>query len=162
MVGLRVENNNTTDGRRRTITTTMFTTLDGVVQGLGRADEDTRGDFGYGWGPPYNDDVMVDELGKEMSSAGDLLFGRRTWQDFAEQWGRAADDNPYSAHMNVARKYVVSHDELDVGHWQNSILLRGEATATVATLKAQSGPNLSINGSATLVRSLHAAGLIDE
>jgi len=64
--------------------------------------------------------------------------------------------------MNVARKYVVSHDELDVGHWQNSILLRGEATATVATLKAQSGPNLSINGSATLVRSLHAAGLIDE
>lgn len=105
---------------------------------------------------------MVDELGKEMSSAGALLFGRRTWQDFAEQWGRAADDNPYSAHMNVARKYVVSHDELDVGHWQNSILLRGEATATVATLKAQSGPNLSINGSATLVRSLHAAGLIDE
>lgn len=63
MVGLRVENNNTTDGRRRTITTTMFMTLDGVVQGLGRADEDTRGDFGYGgWGPPYNDDVMVDEL----------------------------------------------------------------------------------------------------
>ena len=163
MVSRDMHNDATTNSRRRTITTTMFMTLDGVVQGLGRADEDTRGGFTHGgWGPRYNDDVMVGELGKEMSSAGDLLFGRRTWQDFAEHWGRATDDNPYSAHLNAAEKYVVSHDELDVGLWQNSTLLRGEAAVTVAALKAQPGPDLSINGSATLVRSLHAAGLIDQ
>ena len=35
----------------RSITVTMWVTLDGVVQGLGRPDEDTRGGFTHGgWG----------------------------------------------------------------------------------------------------------------
>ena len=38
---------------------------------------------------------------------------------------------------------------------------RGDAVDAVADLKAQSGSDLSIIGSASLVRSLHAAGLID-
>jgi dihydrofolate reductase len=40
-------------------------------------------------------------------------------------------------------------------------LLRGDAAATVAGLKAQPGGDLGIIGSASLVRSLHAAALID-
>ena len=36
----------------RTLSVTMSMTLDGVVQGLGRPDEDTRGGFSHGgWGP---------------------------------------------------------------------------------------------------------------
>ena len=43
----------------RSITVTMFVTLDGVVQGLGRPDEDTRGGFMHGgWGQRYNDEVV--------------------------------------------------------------------------------------------------------
>ena len=45
--------------------------------------------------------------------------------------------------------------------WQNSVLLRGEATQTVAELTAQDGNDLGIVGSVSLVRSPHAAGLID-
>jgi dihydrofolate reductase len=41
------------------------------------------------------------------------------------------------------------------------VLLPGDAASSVAELKAQPGNDLSINGSASLVRSLHAAGLID-
>jgi dihydrofolate reductase len=41
------------------------------------------------------------------------------------------------------------------------VLLRGEATETVTELKAVLGNDLSIIGSAALVRSLHAAALID-
>jgi dihydrofolate reductase len=147
----------------RSIRATMFVTLDGVVQGLGRQDEDTRGGFTHGgWGLRYNDEVMGRELAKGMAKPGDMLFGRRTWQDFTTAWGHATDDNPFTTHMNAATKYVVSTTLEDVDAWQNSILLRGEATDTVAELKARPGNDLAINGSASLVRSLHAAGLIDE
>jgi dihydrofolate reductase len=144
------------------ITVTMWVTLDGVVQGLGRPDEDTRGGFRHGgWGPRYNDEVMAREMGVGMGQPGDMLFGRRTWQDFITAWGRRTDGNPFTMHMNAATKYVVSRTLQDVGSWQNSVLLRGDAAGPVAELKTQSDGDLSIIGSASLVRSLHAAGLID-
>ena len=144
------------------ITVTMWVTLDGVVQGLGRADEDTRGGFTHGgWGVRYNDEVMGREMAKAMAKPGDMLFGRRTWQDFITAWGQSTDGNPITALMNAATKYVVSRTLEDVDAWQNSILLRGEAVELVAALKAKSDGNLGIVGSASLVRSLHAAGLID-
>lgn len=146
----------------RTVNVTMWVTLDGVVQGLGRADEDTRGDFTHGgWGARYRDEVMDREMAKGMARPGDMLFGRRTWQDFITAWSRRTDDNPYTAKMNAAVKYVASRTLQDAGAWQNSILLRGDAAGTVAELKAQPGRDLSIIGSASLVRSLHAAALID-
>ncbi|MEU9870130.1 dihydrofolate reductase family protein [Actinomadura sp. NPDC048021] len=146
----------------RSISVTMFVSLDGVVQGLGRPDEDTRGGFAHGgWGPQYNDEVMGHEMAKGMANAGDMLFGRRTWEDFLNAWGRATDGNPFSTRMNAATKYVVSKTLDDADAWENSILLRGEAVETVEELKARPGGNLAINGSASLVRSLHAAGLID-
>ena len=40
-------------------------------------------------------------------------------------------------------------------------MLRGDAVEAVAELKAQPGGDLGIIGSASLVRSLHAAALID-
>jgi dihydrofolate reductase len=143
------------------IRVTMWVTLDGVVQGLGRPDEDTRGGFTHGgWGRQYNDDVMDREMAKRMSEPGDMLFGRRTWQDFITAWGRLTDGNPITTQMSAATKYV-SRTLENTDAWQNSVLLRGNAVDTVAELKAQAGRDLSIIGSASLVRSLHAAGLID-
>ena len=146
----------------RSITVTMWVTLDGVVQGLGRPDEDIRGGFTHGgWGPRYSDEVMGREMGVGTGQPGEMLFGRRTWQDFITAWGGRTDGNPFTTHMNAATKYVVSRTLQDVGSWQNSVLLGGDAADTVAELKAQPGPDLSIIGSASLVRSLHAAALID-
>ena len=144
------------------ISVTMWVTLDGVVQGLGRSDEDTRGGFTHGGcGQRYNDEVMGREMAKAMAKPGDMLFGRRTWQDFITAWGRLTDGNPVTRHMNATTKYVVSRTLEDADAWQNSILLRGDAVESVAKLKAQPGRDLSIIGSASLVRSLHAAALID-
>ena len=146
----------------RSITVTMWVTLDGVVQGLGRPDEDIRGGFTHGgWCPRYSDEVMGREMGVGTGQPGEMLFGRRTWQDFITAWGGRTDGNPFTTHMNTATKYVVSRTLQDVGSWQNSVLLGGDAADTVAELKAQPGPDLSIIGSASLVRSLHAAALID-
>jgi dihydrofolate reductase len=146
----------------RSITVTMSVTLDGVVQGLGRPDEDTRGGFAHGgWGTRYQDDVLAREMGKGMSRPGDMLFGRRTWQDFTTAWGGRTDGNPFTTHLNAATKYVASTTLEDAGAWENSILLRGGAAETVAELKGRPGRDLSIIGSASLVRDLHAAGLVD-
>ncbi len=150
----------------RSITVTMWMSLDGVVQGLARPDEDTRGGFTQGgWGPRYGDEVLNREMGQAMSGSRDgaMLLGRRTWQDFMTVWSGRTDGNPVSAHMNASTKYVVSRTlrDADAGAWPNSVLLRGDAAETVAGLKAQPGGDLGIIGSASLVRSLHAAGLID-
>ena len=146
----------------RAISVTMWLTLDGVVQGLGRPDEDTRGGFRHGgWGGRFHDEVMDEEMAKGMGAPGDMLLGRRTWEDFRTAWGPAAAGNPVSEHLNAATKYVVSRTLSSASAWANSILLRGPAVETVAGLKSQPGPDLSIIGSASLVRTLHAAGLID-
>ncbi|WP_089102471.1 dihydrofolate reductase family protein [Streptomyces hyaluromycini] len=146
----------------RSINATLSITLDGVVQGLGRADEDTRGGFTHGgWGGKYNDEVMGREMGKGMARPTDMLFGHRTWTDFITAWGNATDGNPFTTHMNAATKYVVSRTLENADAWQNSILLPGEAAETVAKLKTEPGNDLTIIGSVALVRDLHAAGLVD-
>src|SRR5262245_3536682 len=123
----------------------MWVTLDGVVQGLGRPDEDTRGGFVHGgWGRRYDDDVLGREMAKGMATPGDMRFGRRTWQDFITAWGRSTDGNPFTTHLNAATKYVVSRNLEDADAWQNSILLRGEAVDVVAALKAGPGRDLAI------------------
>ena len=53
----------------RSIHVTMNVTLDGVVQGLGRPDEDTRGGFAHGgWGTRYQDDVLAQEMAAGMAA----------------------------------------------------------------------------------------------
>ncbi len=146
----------------REINATLSITLDGVVQGLGRADEDTRGGFTHGgWGGKYNDEVMGREMGKGMAKPTDMLFGHRTWNDFITAWGTRTDGNPFTTHMNAATKYVASRTLENADAWQNSILLSGDAAGTVAKLKNEPGNDLTIIGSASLVRDLHAAGLVD-
>ncbi|WP_037603878.1 dihydrofolate reductase family protein [Streptacidiphilus rugosus] len=146
----------------RQVNATLSITLDGVVQGVGRPDEDTRGGFTHGgWGGPYNDQVMGMEMGKSMSKPTDMLFGHRTWTDFITAWGNRKDDNPFTTHMNAATKYVCSRTLQNADTWQNSILLKGDAAETVAELKQEDGNDLTIIGSATLVHELHNAGLVD-
>jgi dihydrofolate reductase len=98
-----------------------------------------------------------------MSTAEALLFGRRTWQAMAGAWPERAGD-PYADQMNAIKKYVVSRtltaDDLS---WNNTTLLPGDqAVADIAALRGQNGGDLLVWGSASLVRTLLAEGLVDE
>jgi dihydrofolate reductase len=142
----------------RTISVTMSDTLDGVVQGLGRPDEDTRDGFTQGgWGTRCQDEVMSQEMARGLSEPRATLLGRRTWQDFLGYWP-CQTDNPFTDHMNSLTKYVVSTTLHDADAWQNSVLLPGDATPSVARLKAEPGPNLAIISSTKLVRTCLAPG----
>jgi dihydrofolate reductase len=138
-------------------------TLDGVMQAPGRADEDTRGGFKYGgWGAGYFDPAVMGPGASEGSGQRRaLLFGRRTYQDFYSVWpGRT--DNPFSAVLDNAAKYVASRTLDEPLPWMNSKLLKGEATETVPELKRQVQEDLLILGCGMLVQSLMQANLIDE
>jgi dihydrofolate reductase len=136
-------------------------TLDGVMQAPGRPEEDRRGGFEHGgWSPPYGDEVMGSFMGARMGKGGALLLGRRTYEDFASFWPHQKD-NPYTAVLNDARKYVASRTLSEPLAWSNSTLLKGDAAEAVARLK-ESGEDLAVLGSGALVQALMRRDLIDE
>ena len=136
-------------------------TLDGVMQGPGRPDEDTRDGFAHGgWGIPYGDEAMVAKMGERMGEDCAFLFGRRTYEQLLASWN--AQGGPFKDALNNARKFVASSDPATRLDWPNSTLLHGGIPAAVADLKQSSGTNLVIMGSGVLIGSLMAAELIDE
>lgn len=137
-------------------------TLDGVMQGLGRADEDTRGGFTHGgWGEGYQDEVMAEFAGEGMSHPGAMLFGHRSYVDLLGHWTSVPDPNPYADHLVSSAKYVVSRSADTQLAYPHSTLLAGEATEQIPAILDRMDGDLTIIGSGDLVRSLHAAGLID-
>lgn len=146
----------------RKIVAVEWLTLDGVMQSPGRPDEDDRDGFTRGgWMGAFQDEVMGRAMGERMSNENELLFGRRTYQDFYSVWpGRG--DNPFTEVLNNTPKYVASTTLAEPLPWQNSILLKGDAADAVAELKERPGPGLVILGSGDLVQSLRRRRLIDE
>jgi dihydrofolate reductase len=136
-------------------------TLDGVMQGPGRPDEDTRDGFAHGgWAVPRSDEAMVAKMGDRMGGDRAFLFGRRTYEDLLASWN--AMGGPFMEALNGTQKYVASGNPATRLDWPNSTLLGGDIPAAVADLKRSSGTNLVIMGSGVLITSLMAADLIDE
>ena len=137
-------------------------TLDGVMQSPAAPDEDRRDGFEHGgWAPPYFDQVMGDWAAEGMAKGGAMLFGRRTFEQFASFWSTQPDDNPFAAVLNNRQKYVASRTLEEPLSWRNSTLLQGDAMEAVAKLKEQPD-DLGVLGSGELVRSLMRANLVDE
>jgi dihydrofolate reductase len=139
-------------------------TLDGVMQGPGRLDEDTRDGFAHGgWGIQFGDQATVSELGKRLAGLTggehDWLFGRWSYESLLASWN--ARGGPFRDALNEARKYVASGNPRTRLDWPNSTLLPGDAASAVADLKRSSDRSLVIMGSGVLIGSLMAAQLID-
>lgn len=146
----------------RKLIASTFASLDGILQAPGGPEEDPTGGFTLGgWMFNYADDTM------DISAAGfdgkdrELVLGRRTYQIFEAYWPYQPDDNPVAKILNAAKKYVASRT-LTTLHWNNSTLLDGDVASAITALKAQSGPDLQIIGSGSLIQTLQAASLIDE
>jgi dihydrofolate reductase len=141
----------------RTLISTSFVSLDGVIEGPG-------GEPGYrnaGW---TFKDVEFDPAAyaikaTEQDEATALLLGRVSYEAFAPVWpGMTVEFAGY----NAMPKYVVSttlKDEDLVDTWGEITLLR--SLDDVAALKETEGGPIIVNGSATLNRALADAGLID-
>lgn len=138
-----------------------WVTLDGVMQGPGRPDEDTRDGFAHGgWAAAYSDELIGAKMGERMAGGYAWLFGRRSYDGLLASWN--AQGGPFTDALNNTQKYVASSDPSMKLDWPNSTLLQGNASAAVTDLKTTSDVNLVIMGSGELIASLIVADLIDE
>jgi dihydrofolate reductase len=147
----------------RKVIAAVFVSVDGVMQGPGGPQEDPTGGFRYGgWVAAHFDAAADEAVGALFARPFDLLLGRKTYEIFAAHWPYADDgpDADIAKAFNACRKYVVTRAGVPLT-WANSIALN-DAAKDVARLRGEEGPDLIIQGSSVLVKTLLAEGLIDE
>jgi len=149
------------------LTTVTHISVDGVMQGLGGADEDRRAGFERGgWALPLFDDEAEAFVGEVFQRAHAFLFGRRTYEIFARSWGSGSwgtdhGNNPISTALNSRPKYVASTTLTDP-QWADTTVLSGDVAAAIGELKAMRDGELQVHGSGNLVRFLLDYNLVDE
>jgi dihydrofolate reductase len=114
------------------VTTITHVSVDGVMQGLGGADEDRRGGFERGgWALPLFSDEGVTFVNQVFQRADAFLFGRRTYEIFAPYWG-AMDpgSGPIADALNTKPKYVASATLTDP-QWADTTVLSGDVAAAI-------------------------------
>ena len=153
------------------LTTVTIVSVDGVMQGLGGADEDRRGGFERGgWVGPLFGDEATARLNEVYQRADAFLFGRRTFEIFDGSWGsaewraRAGIDpgsHPIARALNSRPKFVAS-TTLNEAHWDDTTILSGDVAGAIEGLKANRAGELQVHGSGALVRWLLDSQLVDE
>ncbi|MEU9475827.1 dihydrofolate reductase family protein [Streptomyces sp. NPDC048191] len=140
----------------RTLISTAFISLDGVVEAPG-------GEPGYrnsGWTFKHVEFApeAFEIKEREQREAAAILMGRVSYEAFSPVW----PDMPEFADYRTMPKYVVSktltEDKL-VSNWGETTILR--SLDEVAGLKQTEGGPVIVHGSATLNHGLSDAGLID-
>jgi dihydrofolate reductase len=146
------------------LTTITNVSVDGVMQGLGAADEDRRGGFERGgWALPLFDDDAESFLSGIYERADAFLFGRWTYEVFANSWGtiEAMRQRPIGVALNSRPKYVASSTVTDP-QWDETTVLSGDLAAAIGELKAKPGGELQVHGGGVLIRWLLDKDLVDE
>ncbi len=137
----------------RKLTVFNLVTLDGYFAGQ-------DGDISW-----HNVDEEFQELANEASNSGNtLLFGRVTYELMAGYWPtpEAIKNDPIVAQgMNSAAKIVFSRT-LNKVDWNNTRLVKNDMLSEIRKLKQESGKDLTVLGSGSIVSQLAQERLIDE
>ncbi|MCZ4120992.1 dihydrofolate reductase family protein [Streptomyces sp. H39-S7] len=140
----------------RTLISTAFISLDGVVEAPG-------GEPGYrnsGW--TFKNIEFLPEAfdikGREQQEATAMLLGRVSYEAFSPVWPDMADFADYKAMPKYVVSTTLTGDDL-VSNWGETTILR--SLDDVAALKETEGGPIIVHGSASLNQHLSDAGLID-
>lgn len=135
----------------------MNVTLDGVVQANGGPTEQDAGFEYAGWERPFWDAESEEQINADVQAADALLLGRTTYDIFRAYWpgktdeiGRAFDRVP---------KYVASRGTPELS-WDGSSQIT-DAETEVRPLRERH-QQIHTWGSANLLQTLFAAGLVDQ
>jgi dihydrofolate reductase len=127
-----------------------WVTLDGVF------DADTMDQ----WFMPYDSPERGESIRDGVLAADAALIGRTTYEMLAPYWSaKTNNEDGIADKLNTMPKYVVS-STLEKADWNNTTIIKDDVVRRIAELR--SGREILIMGSATLVKSLMDADLIDE
>ena len=133
----------------RKVVAGLYVSLDGVME----APET--------WHFPYLNDEMRETIAAQFGAADTMLLGRRTYEVFAAFWPDKGSDVELADQINGMQKLVASTTLRSV-EWRNSTLIKGDVAEALRRRKQEPGKDISITGSASLVRSLLRDNVLDE
>jgi dihydrofolate reductase len=135
---------------------TEFVSVDGVFEDPGGAENYEHGGwtFEYDRGEEGNQFKM-----DELLEADVHLFGRVTYQGFAEAW--PSREGEFADRLNNDRKVVASTTLTDP-EWNNTTVISDDVPKKIADLKRQTEGVILVAGSGTLVGTLLEHDLVDE
>ncbi|MGV9193979.1 dihydrofolate reductase family protein [Microbacterium sp. MC2] len=137
----------------------IFTTLDGVAQAPGGAEEDPSDGFAFGgWQAPFADRTSSDLITAGIGRMDALLLGRRTYDIFAGYWPHQS--GAIAEVLNRVPKYVASRGRPAL-EWAGTSQLDADLGAEIARLRDRHRETHVI-GSVEFARELLGAGLYDE
>ena len=122
---------------------------------------DTNGDMGWAH---KNDAEWNAFVADNAKGGGELLFGRITYELMKSYWPTPAaikDDPVVAEQMNNLPKVVFSRT-LDKASWSNTKLVKRDPASEIRKMKQESGKDMVIFGSGTIVSQLAQERLIDE
>jgi len=115
------------------------------------------------WDLPFMELVWGPELEKksieQLTAADYLVFGRVTYEGMAAYW--KTEKGEIADLMNNIPKLVCSRT-LNSVDWNNSTLVKGNASAEISKLKAQGGVDMYVFGIANLSETFINDNLFDE
>jgi len=130
-------------------------TLDGYFTGR-------NGDLS--WAKGHEDAEWNAFTAENAKGGGVLVFGRVTYEMMASYWPTPAALKPApigAERMNNLPKIVFSRT-LDKATWNNTKVVKGDPAAEMRKMKKESGEDMVIMGSGSIVSRLAQEGLIDE
>jgi dihydrofolate reductase len=124
---------------------------------------DQNGDMS--WAKADHQDAEWDAfVAGNASGGGVLVFGRITYEMMASFWPApfAIENMPAIAEgMNSMEKVVFSRT-LKQASWNNTKLVKGDLAAEIRKMKKESGKDMVILGSGSIVAQVAQEGLIDQ
>ncbi|MQY23632.1 dihydrofolate reductase family protein [Nocardia macrotermitis] len=114
---------------------------------------------GMGVGKYQNEAYLRDGLGL-LTACDAILFGRNTYEAFAELYGNATHKPMWADRLTTIPKYVFS-STLETADWGNPTIVRGDVVSEVTRLKQQAGGNLLVLGHGRFGETLLREGLTD-
>jgi len=115
------------------------------------------------WELPFHNLVWGEELEKlsieQLHSADYLVFGRVTYEGMAAYWTK--EKGEIADLMNAIPKLIFSKT-LKAVDWNNSTLIKENASAEISKLKVQGGGDMYVFGSSSLSETFINDDLFDE